>query len=203
MNRSIRGGCGNGYALLEVLVTLVILLIGLLGLAGVNARANVTEMESYQRVQALALLQDMVDRLNANRMAAPCYSNGTTGVQVGTGYSGTPTCTLGTDIIGNVVTGNQQNLAISDLQAWNTQLLGSAEVKGGSKIGAMIGAVGCVRQIDAINNIYLVSVSWQGLADTVAPTDATGTTCGNGSYGAETKHRMVTATVQIATLYVP
>jgi len=60
-----------------------------------------------------------------------------------------------------------------------------------------------VRQIDATNNIYLVSVSWQGLADTVAPTDATGTTCGSGSYGAETKHRMVTATVQIATLYVP
>jgi type IV pilus assembly protein PilV len=211
MNRSIHRGRPSGYALLEVLVTLVILLIGLLGLAGVNARANVTEMESYQRIQALVLLQDMIDRLNANRGVAPCYSNGATGVQVGTtsstGYTGVPslaTCALTTDINGNPVAAAQKSQAIAvDLPAWETALQGSAEINGGSKIGAMIGAVGCVRQIDATNNIYLVSVSWQGLADTAAPTDATGTTCGSGTYGAETKHRMVAATVQIATLYVP
>ncbi len=193
----------GGYALLEVLVTLLVLLIGLLGLAGVNARANVTEMESYQRIQALVLLQDMVGRLNANRMAAPCYSNGATGMQVGTGYVGPPNCSLTADIVGNPVTLNQQNLSVADLLAWNAQLQGSAEIDNGSKIGAMIGAVGCVRQLDATNNIYLVSVSWQGLAGTAEPTDATGTTCGSGTYGTETKHRMVTATVQIATLYLP
>lgn len=203
MSRSTASRPVHGYALIEVLVTLVVLLIGLLGLAGVNARANINELESYQRIQALVLLQDMVDRLNANRMVAPCYSNATTGVQVGTGYTATPTCTLTTDILGNPVSATQQAQAVADLQAWNTQLQGSAETdstKAVTAVGAMIGAVGCIRQIDATNRIYLVSVSWQGLADTVAPTDATGTTCGNGSYGTETRHRMVTASVQIAKL---
>src|SRR5258706_7468791 len=64
----------RGFAMLEVLITLVILLIGLLGLAGVVARSNAAELESYQRVQALILAQDMVDRINANRKYAACYS---------------------------------------------------------------------------------------------------------------------------------
>lgn len=193
----------KGYALIEVLVTLVVLLIGLLGLAGVNARANVSELESYQRIQALVLLQDMVNRLNANRMAAPCYSNNSTAVQVGTGYTDTPTCTLTTDILGNPVSAGQQAQAVADLQAWNIQLQGSAETdvtKTVTAVGAMIGAVGCIRQIDATNRIYQVSVSWQGLANTAAPTDATNTTCGNGIYGTEAKHRLVSITVQIAKL---
>lgn len=196
-----------GYALIEVLVTLVVLLIGLLGLAGVNARANVSEFESYQRIQALMLLQDMVDRLNANRGVASCYSDGANGVQVGvvgaSGYTGVPvvaSCTLTTDVNGNPVGATQKTREVADIQAWHDQLRGIAEVSGTSNIGAMIGAIGCIRQIDATNQIYLISVSWQGLADTVAPTDATATTCGNGTYGTELRHRMVTATVQIAKL---
>ena len=114
---------------------------------------------------------------------------------------------MATDIIGNTVTAAQQSQAVADIAAWNTLLQGSAEANGGTKLGAMIGAVGCVKRVDATNNLYLVSVAWQGLADTVAPTDiSTGTsnpTCGYNTFGAEKRHRMVTATVQIATLYVP
>lgn len=200
----------HGYSLIEILVTLVVLLLGLLGLAGVNARASINEFESYQRIQAMALLQDMVGRLNANRMVAPCYSNGATGVQVGTadasGYTGVPgvaACTLTTDINGNAINATQKTQLVDDLQAWNNQLQGGAEsdsTKAVTAVGAMVGAVGCIRQIDATNQIYLISVSWQGLADTVAPTDATATPCGRGNYGSEARHRMVTATVQIARL---
>jgi type IV pilus assembly protein PilV len=187
--------------LIEILVTLVILLFGLLGLAGVSARANIGEMESYQRVQALMLVQDMTDRINANRVVAGCYSNGAAGVQVGTGYSGTPVCTA---VIVPGSNTQQQTRAIGDLAAWNAMLQGSAEVSSGSKIGAMIGAVGCVKQLDATNNVYLVSVSWQGMASTVAPTDATGDPCGKNLYGGNEKlHRMVTSTVQIGTLTSP
>ena len=45
----------------------MILLVALLGAAGLLARSNQMEMETYQRVQALTLLQDMAARLNANR----------------------------------------------------------------------------------------------------------------------------------------
>lgn len=200
----------HGYALIEVLVTLVVLLFGLLGLAGINARASIGEFESYQRIQAMVLLQDMVGRVNANRMVASCYSNGANGIQVGTasanGYTGVPvvaSCNLPTDINGNTVGITQKTQAVADIQAWNTQLQGSAETdssKTVTAVGAMTGAIGCIRQIDATNQIYLISVSWQGLADTVAPTDATGAPCGSGNYGTEARHRMVTATLQIAKL---
>lgn len=173
--------------MIEVLVTMVILLIGLLGLAGVGARANVTELESYQRVQALLLLQDMSDRLNANRGVVTCYSAAATGVQVGNGYSGTPACGAGNA---------QQNAqAVADLLAWDSMLKGSAEVKGTSKIGAMIGAVGCISLIDAVNSVYLISVSWQGLLSTAAPA---ATACGFGLYSDEKMHRVVTTTVRIS-----
>ena len=186
--------CAAGYALIEVLVTLVIMLFGLLGLAGVSARANIAELESYQRVQAMLLLQDMADRLNANRVVASCYSNGVTGVQLGTttftGYTGVPACAAGN--------AQQNTRAVNDITAWNTLLQGSTETNSGSKIGAMIGAVGCVTQLDATNSLYLVSVSWQGMAATAAPTDPTA--CGKGLYGNENLHRMITTNVRIGKL---
>lgn len=194
----IRPARQAGIALIEVLVTLVILLFGLLGLAGVSSRATLTEMESYQRIQALQLLQDMGDRLNANRKAASCYSNAATGIQLGTGSTITPTfptCTSGSAL--------QNAQAVADLTAWDGMLKGQSEDLAGAKRGAMIGAVGCVTLDDAANNIYLVAVSWQGLAATYAPKLADGTTpfpCGNGQYSDEKLHRVVTTKIQIGKL---
>jgi type IV pilus assembly protein PilV len=188
---SARTGHGiAGFTILEILVSLVIVLLGVLGLAGLIIRSNQAEMESYQRVQALALAQDMADRINANRKVVTCYSNGATGMQLGTGYSGTPACTAGSA---------QQNArAVADMNAWNARLLGSAEVLSGSNVGAMIGARGCVNQIDAANRIYLVSVAWQGLAATSAP--AAGNDCGLDQYGDNALRRVVTVTIRIGTL---
>jgi type IV pilus assembly protein PilV len=184
----------EGFALLEVLVSIVILLFGLLGLAGVSSRANLAEMESHQRIQAVELAQDMADRLNANRKVATCYSNGTTGVQVGSGSATIPACASG-----NV---QQQTQVAADLTAWSNMIKGQAEVQAGVKVGAMIGAVGCVTLDDATNNVYLIAVSWQGLAKTAAPTLSSGTAfpCGSGAYGDEKLHRVVTTKVQIGTL---
>ena len=179
----------SGMSLIEVLVALVITLIGLLGLTGLIARANQAEMESYQRVQALMLLQDMVDRINANRTVAACYSNDATGRTVGTGFTGTPTCTVGS---------LQQNTQMAaDLAAWSNLLQGSAEVSGSNRIGAMIGARGCVVQIDATSRTYIVTVAWQGLAPTVSPVNP----CGKDLYGSDDKfRRVVTSTLRIGSL---
>jgi len=173
--------------MLEVLISMVIVLLGVLGLAGLIVRSNQAELESYQRVQATILLQDMVDRINANRKVATCYSNGGAGMTL-TGAAVTPACATGT--------AEQQARAIADLTAWNDLLGGSAEVAGTSKIGAMIGARGCINQIDATNNIYMVSVAWQGLATTAAP----GNICGTGQYTDEKLRRVVSATLRIAVL---
>jgi type IV pilus assembly protein PilV len=184
----------RGAALIEVLVSIIILLFGLLGLAGVSSRANLAEMESYQRIQAVELVQDMADRLNANRKVASCYSNGATGVQLGANSTTIPTCTAGSV--------QQQTQAAADLTAWSNMIQGQAESKSGSKLGAMIGALGCVTQDDPVNQIYTIAVSWQGLAKTSAPTLSTGAAfpCGNGTYGDEKLHRVVTTKIRIGAL---
>ncbi|MEK6592716.1 MAG: type IV pilus modification protein PilV [Pseudomonadota bacterium] len=177
-----------GFTMLEILISLVIVLLGVLGLAALIIRSNQAEMESYQRVQALMLAQDMADRINANRKVITCYSNGATGMQLGTGYSGTPACAAGN---------TQQNArAVADMTAWNSLLTGSAEVLSGSNVGAMIGARGCVDQIDPATQTYIVSVAWQGLAATAAP----GNTCGLNLYGTDSLRRVVSVTLRIGTL---
>ncbi|MFJ1257019.1 hypothetical protein [Cupriavidus sp. CuC1] len=58
------------------------------------------EIESYQRAQALILLQDMAERINANRSAAGCYAITTDTVNglpyLGTGAAAALPCALGT-----------------------------------------------------------------------------------------------------------
>lgn len=187
-----RNGQG-GAALIEVLVTLLILLIGLLGLAGLQVQAQRSEMESYQRVQALILLQDMVGRINANRKVASCYAV-TTDTTNGTPFLGTsstittPACTTGTT--------EQRAIAVQDMQDWHNLLLGTAEMAAGGNMGAMIGARGCV-SYDATADLYTVTVAWQGLGATFAPV---GQNCGKNQYGNEAQRRVVSLTVRIANL---
>ncbi|MDK3024014.1 type IV pilus modification protein PilV [Cupriavidus taiwanensis] len=184
-----------GFLLIEVLVAVVILLVALLGTAGLVARSGQTEMESYQRVQALALLQDMAARLNANRQVAACYANGAAGMQLGSAAAPPAACTQGSAA--------QNATANADLQAWNAALLGSAEMRPGASaadpaqaVGAMIGARGCIETVDAINQVYRITVAWQGLATTGAPALA----CGKDQYGNDAYRRAVSTQIRIGTL---
>lgn len=184
-----------GFSLIEVLVTLVILLLGLLGLAGAMVHSHRAETESYQRVQATILLQDMVARMNANRKVASCYAI-TSDAGAGAPFLGTattiatPACAAGTAA--------QQARAIADLAEWSALLQGAAELSGTTNVGAMIGARGCVT-FNAATGAYLVSVAWQGLGKTAVPPASW--TCGKGQYGADEKlRRVVSVTVRIADL---
>lgn len=184
----------NGVSMIEVLVTMVILLVGLLGLAGMMMQSQRAEAESYQRTQALILLQDMVARINTNRKVASCYA--VTDAASGEPFLGTsttitaPTCTDGTAA--------QQALAIQDMTEWNALLQGAAEKSAtNAKVGGMIGARGCV-SYDATANRYFVSVAWQGLESTSAPT--AGWTCASGQYGDEKLRRVVSVPLSIADL---
>jgi len=188
---------------------MLIVMIGLLGLAGMQARAQLSELESYQRAQALVLLYDMVDRINNNRTVASCFAvttNTATGTHYfGTGATATAACSAGNPSV--------NTLAVSAMNAWNSALQGASEQKGGSSVGAMIGARGCVSYNAATEYLnagtgvayagtgeYTVSVSWQGMADSFAPTKA----CGAGLYGTsaatDTKRRTVWATMRVGTL---
>jgi len=178
-----RGGNERGVTMLEVLITIVIVVLGLLGLAGLHARIQAAELESYQRTQALVLLQDMVDRLTTNRKQALNYV--TTGVGTGTALG-----------VCGPMTGYQK-----DLCEWSNALLGASETSsGGAALGAMIGARGCISNpVASLPREFVITVAWQGLTGTAAP--PAGVTCGQGSYGGnEALRRVVTARVVIACL---
>jgi type IV pilus assembly protein PilV len=189
----------SGFTMLEVLISLFIMSLGLLGLAALQVRAQQAELESYQRAQALVLLQDMVDRINSNRKTAGCYAftplpdNGT--VFVGTGATA-PTCA------GAYGTTQTRARADADVAAWDALLKGSAEALGLNQVGAMVGARGCVSLDTSVTpNIYRVSVAWQGMTKTVNPTSIDATlTCGTGQYGSDLQRRVVSYSFPMACL---
>lgn len=172
----------RGVTMIEVLVTIVILTFGLLGVVALQARMQVAQSESYHRSQAILLMQDMVDRVNANRSSALNY---VTATPLGTGNT-IQDCT---GLAG----------AALDLCEWNNALLGASEsTAGGQSAGAMIGARGCITNVVAtMPREFLVAVTWQGLVPTVAPAS---TTCGQGLYGDDQMRRVLVARVTIGCL---
>lgn len=190
--------------MIEVLVTLVILMVGLLGIAGLQVQSHTAELESYQRVQALILLQDMVDRINNNGKVHSCYAF-TTDTAAGApflGTNGVDPSTLGCA----AGTAAQQGRAMADLADWSAAL-DSTKNTGTGNIGTMIGARGCIVQEDATNRIYRISVAWQGKLKTIDPATNdpvlganTKLTCGKGNYGDEQMRRIVSTTVRIVCL---
>lgn len=193
-NRPMSRRTASGVSLIEVLVTLVVLLLGLLGLAATMIHSQRSETESYQRVQAMILLQDMVSRINANRAVASCYAF--TDATAGAPFLGSngdaddvPACASGS--------ATQNARATADLTEWHALLQGAAETSAGESVGAMIGARGCVWQ-EPMSGIYQVSVAWQGLGRTTAPSDTW--TCGAGTYGDDSYRRVVSVTMRIAAL---
>lgn len=178
----------SGFSLIEVLITILILAIGLLGLAGLQTKMLGAEFESYQRSHALVLAQDMVSRINANRSAAraSAYSGSTA---YGTGHAlGDSACT-------------QTAVADRDLCLWSRALKGANTTDdANAKVGAMVGARGCIETISgsATSEVVLrVTVAWQGLSPTVAPSLG----CGQGSYGTDdSMRRAVSMLVTLAYL---
>lgn len=201
----------RGFTLIEVLVTLVILMFGLLGIAGLMAKGQKASYEAYQRQQALALSNDMAERMRANRFQATAYSAGAPiGTPMGAGGSYN-------DLLINTITNcgtsncSAANLAAYDLAQWDGQLLGYAETQavGGALIGGVVNARGCIEETantagtcpappappaTFFTRTNRVSVSWQGNEETVAPTTSN---CGTGLYGTELMRRVVSLDVML------
>lgn len=180
----------RGVTMLEVLVALLILTIGLLGVAGLQARMQTAQIEAFQRAQAIVLMQDMVDRINANRRNATSYATGS----VVLGTASTLNCSSpGTNVV------------LKDKCEWSGALTGAAETKttGGvtNKLGAMNEARGCIEvPVATMPREVVVSVVWAGIVPTVVPG---ATTCGQGdpAYGSDGKlRRAMIARIKVGCL---
>lgn len=185
----------RGFTLLEVLISLLILLIGLLGIAVLMLRGQRASFEAYQRQQALAMAQEMVEKMRANQGAAASYVTGTTedANLPGGGARFSAYQSLSTDGKCLTATCTPVQVAQNDVARWDGVLRGASETKdaAANRVGGIISARGCIEQPDATQPLFWVSVAWQGEGDTGAP-PATASTCGAGLYGAETRRRLVT-----------
>lgn len=166
----------RGAAMMEVLITMLIIAFGLLGFVGLQAQTTLSQVEAYQRTQALILLNDMSHRMAANHKNIASY------VASNIGTTDPGACAAAA------------TLAARDICEWSLLIQGSSEVKDGAKLGAVTGARGCISAISATQ--YLVSLVWQGVQASGAPA----TTCGQGAYASEDTRRAVTTVVNIATL---
>jgi type IV pilus assembly protein PilV len=166
----------SGFTMIEVLVTIAILVIGLLGLAAMQTLATLAELEAYQRSQALVLVRDLADRMQANKANITAY----VGSDIGLAEESCAGKT-GADL---------------DLCEWGNQLNGASEKadSGTRNVGAMIGARGCVARLDG--QTFVVTVAWQGLSRAGAPLE----TCGQGAYGDDSQRRAVSTVVRLALL---
>ena len=179
----------HGVSMLEVLITIVVVSLGLLGMAGLQARVQVTEVESYQRAQALVLLTDMASRIATNRSVPASYVT---------------TSALGAGMTCPTVPTTNPTLQQNDSAEWCNALQGASETSGGSKLGAVVGGRGCVQSLG--NGEYMITVAWQGLTPISAPPNSV--TCGANAYNGATGsacvsdlcRRVVTTVVRIAPL---
>ena len=173
-SRGARGSIENpgstcaGFSLLEAMVAMVIIAIGLFGFAALQTKLQFSEIETYQRAEALLLLQDMNDRLLSNREYAADYVP-ENNAPLGTG-DGQPTdCTT-------LVSPTMQEL---DACEWSSALKGSTVSNdAGLLTGAMVGARGCIETLGS--DSYLITVVWQGLTPLDSPREGSG--CGSGDY---------------------
>ena len=182
----------RGVSMIEVLITVVILAVGLLGLAGLQMRLQSSEIESYQRTHALILLEDMANRIAANRNNVADYVTGT-GAPLGTGDNQPANCAG----VGQAF----------DACQWSNALKGAAEQSSdGNNVGAMIGARGCVEDLGT-GDQFLVTVTWQGFIPTTAPSS----NCGAGLYNSAANtscvndlcRRTISTIVRVADLATP
>jgi type IV pilus assembly protein PilV len=158
LNRFRHASGAQGFGLLEILVTLLIAAFGLLGLATLQMKIQSAGLESLQRSQALLLIQDMVSRINANRVNAADYAVTLVGTGDSLDYCDDP-----------------DTIAKTDLCEWRSALKGEFETKGIGddqvNVGGVVGGRGCIELTAAGPPVILrVSVAWQGFDPTVVPT---------------------------------
>ena len=205
----LRPSPGNrGSTLLEVLVTLVIVAFGMLGLAGLQNKIQLANVEAYQRAQAIVLVSDMAERMNAapsiNALSASCYTLASDTL-INTCLAQRVEGYVSANVLG---TGDTQPSPCAtaagparDQCEWSTTLKGVAEQRAATKMGAMIGARGCVSRLQTPDptpavctpGVYLVTVAWQGLSSTTVPAS----TCARDLFGNETYRRTISARVVV------
>ncbi|WOC27369.1 type IV pilus modification protein PilV [Pseudoalteromonas sp. N1230-9] len=156
----------QGFTLIEVLIAFVILSFGLLGAVALQAKAKQASFDSMQRAAAIALGNDIIQRMRANDTA------GFAGRYNGTLTSDTP---LNTNLqcFNNACSAEQ--VAALDKQQW------VRAIQARENTGALDDTTVCINaaSLGTANEFNIeVVISWQGRQEIKANSDTAAVDCG-------------------------
>lgn len=168
----------SGFTLIEALIAALILAIGVLGVVSLLTMSKVSQHEGMDRVRAVALADDMVERIRRNPGGMAIYDAGLGNPLGGADPDAMPT----KDCRVSACTATE--LATFDLWAWE-QLLDGRMTTFGANVPAVAlrDVQGCIEfasdsPSDRPNTgIVDVVIQWQGLKKTADAVDG-GDVCG-------------------------
>ncbi|MBH0059131.1 type IV pilus modification protein PilV [Pseudoalteromonas sp. SWXJZ94C] len=173
----------KGFTLIEVLIAFIILSFGLLGAVALQAKAKQASFDSMQRAAAVALGNDIIQRIRANDTSqlVAHYKKDFTSK---TPASSSTTC------FGSSCSAEQ--IALLDLEQWKRA------IQARNNTGSLDDANVCINPVAVANsggkafNIEVI-VSWQGRQEFIANADTGAISCGT----ADNKRRLVVLTSYI------
>jgi type IV pilus assembly protein PilV len=139
MNASTRG-FAKGFGLIEVLIAVLVLSIGLLGLARLQMTGLRSAHSATQRMDAINLSYDIIDRMRANRLEAnagkyvtplggTCSCAGTPKTDVDTWQASVATLPTGKGQIDFDTTTRLVTITVQWAEPWDTEGGGTSQVQ--------------------------------------------------------------------------
>lgn len=138
VNKNIRMR-SSGFTLIEVMVTVFILAVGVLGMAGLQAIGVKESQNTYFRTQADILINDMADRMRANR---PASRDEAASPYVYDGVAVTASC--------GGACSSPADMADQDLNEWSATIIASG----------LPNASAAITRADAAGSIYQLQIFW-------------------------------------------
>ncbi len=161
---------------MEVLVAVFVLGVGLVGIAGLQFTSKQSNFEALQRATAVALAQDIIERMRANPEELGVYTNFGAGRVLDGAAMGAVDCASAPC--------SPAQIAQYDLFQWEQALVGVGAQQGLENRGGLTLPTACVSGPDGGSGVYTVAIAWRGLTKL---SDPTLNTCGQGTgrYDAE------------------
>lgn len=209
-------GCrnkGQGFSLIEVLVSLVVVSVGALSVASLQMVSKRAVRDASQRLEATQLAHGLLERLNANnsRQALQQYLT-TAAPYLGLGRISGPSQPLpGNSCMGSASPCTPEQLAQYDLWLWERLLDGATEQYNGVETGGLLFPTACLAAPAAgagQPGNYSLVISFRGAAALPANTAVScgaGAVFANGArlYGEQDEYRRSVVVQAFITPAVP
>ena len=181
----------SGFTLIEALVAAFVLAVGVMGIVSLLSLSKVSQYASIQRVRAVVLADDILERIRRNPAGMSVYNVGLS-APLGDASRGTepvPNC--------HSAICTPTELATHDLWAWERLLDGSSAIvtDGGASTVGLLDVSACIdfTADDGRQNIGIVDVviQWQGLQETADAVISAGTVCGDATAEDTTRRQVI------------